>query len=125
MLQVIVQVIHMIIDKDKPDNKVKASLEDMLKFIRDAEEKEKKRVESIMAQLEVSTLHKAIRQDLSKMHEALAKQIDGVLCTASVTLENTEKALADTQNLKETNKEISCKIGKVNDAADKIATDMQ
>jgi len=95
----------------------------MLKFIRDMEEKENKWAESTLVQPEVSTLHKAIRQDLMKMHKALAKQIDSVLDTASITLKNTEKALADTQNLKETNKEISSKVGKVNDTADKIASD--
>jgi len=116
-------VIYRIIDRDKPDKKVKTSLEDMLKFIRDMEEKENKWAESTLVQPEVSTLHKAIRQDLMKMHKALAKQIDSVLDTASITLKNTEKALADTQNLKETNKEISSKVGKVNDTADKIASD--
>ncbi len=116
-------MIYRIIDRDKPDKKVKTSLEDMLKFIRDMEEKENKWAESTLVQPEVSTLHKAIRQDLMKMHKALAKQIDSVLDTASITLKNTEKALADTQNLKETNKEISSKVGKVNDTADKIASD--
>jgi hypothetical protein len=125
MLQVIVQGINMIIDKDKPDRRVKASLEDMLKFIRDVGEKENKQAESVLAQPEVSTLHKAIKQDLSRMYDALTKQIDGVLATMSITLENTEKALADTQSLKEVTEEISTKVGRVNDAADKIASDTQ
>ncbi len=116
MLQTVVKAIHMIIDKDKPDKKVRASLEDMLKFISDMEEKENKRAESAMAQPEVSTLYKAIKQDLSRMHEALARQMDGVLDTASATLTNTEKTLTDTQNLKEETKEISSKVRKVNDA---------
>ena len=39
-----------------------------MKFINDVEEKEKKRAESIVRQLKVSTLHKAIKQDLAKLH---------------------------------------------------------
>jgi hypothetical protein len=59
------------------------------------------------------------------MHEALAKQIDSVLDTASVTRENTEKTLVDPQDLKELAKEISSKVGKVNNAVDKIASNTQ
>ena len=36
-----------------------------------------------------------------------------------------EKSLADTQNLMDVTKEIASKVGKVNDAADKIASDTQ
>ncbi len=124
-IQTIVKVIHMIIDKDKPDRKVRASLEDLLKFISDVEEKENKRAESTMAQPEVSTLYKAIKQDLSKMHKALAKQIDSVLGTTSTTLKNSEKSLADNQNLKKMTKEIFSRVGKVNNATDRIASNTQ
>jgi hypothetical protein len=124
-LQTVTQAIHIILRQARPEKKVKTLLEDIVKFISNAEERDKERAESIAMQPEVSTLHKAIKQDLSKMHEALAKQIDGVLDTASATLENMEKALAITQNLSEATKEISSKVGKVNDATDKIASDSQ
>jgi hypothetical protein len=124
-LQIVARGIKNIIADDKPERKIKAALEGILKFIRDEEEKEKKTAEGVLAQPVVSTLHKVIKQELSKVYEALAKQMDGVLGTASVTLENTEKTLADTQNLKEITKEISSKVGKVNNAADKIVSDMQ
>jgi len=96
-----------------------------MKFIRDAEEKEEKNVESIMAQMEVSIIHKAIKQDLMWMYEALAKQIDSAVNTANAALNNTEKTLADTKDLKDATKEILNKVGKVNNAADKIASTMQ
>jgi hypothetical protein len=124
-LQTITEAINIIIGKAKPEKKVKSLLEDILKFIREVEVKEKGRTEGTVIQMEVSTLHKAIKQDLSKMQEALAKQIDGVLDTASVMLENSEKCLIDTQDLKEATREIASKVGKVNDAADKIASNMQ
>ena len=125
ILQTVTEAIKVILGKEKPEKKVKSLLEDILKFISDAEAKEKGRTEGMVMQQEVSTLHIAIKQDLSKMHEALAKQINGIQCTANAALENSEKSLADTQNLMDATKEIASKVGKVNDAADKIASDTQ
>ena len=124
MLQTISKAIIIIIEKVKLKRKVKILLENIVKFISDAE-KEKKRAENTARQLEVSTLHKAIKQDLTKLHEALAKQIDSVLGTTSATLKTTEKVLLDVQKLKEENKEIASKVGKVNNAADKIVDTIQ
>jgi hypothetical protein len=50
------------------------------------------------------------------MHKLLAKQIDGVLSTISVTSKNSEKTLNNTQDIKELAKEITSKVVKVNDA---------
>ena len=125
-LQVIAEAINIILDKEKPEERVRSLLEGVLLYIRETEEKEKKE-EAVSAreQPEVSTLHKLIKLDLSKMYAALAKQMDGILDTASVTLENTEKTLAGIQSMKEATSEISSKVGKVNDATDKIATTTQ
>ena len=125
MMQTITKAICIIIEKEKPEKKVKALLEDLVKFISDAEEKEKKRAESIVRHSEVSTLHKVIKQDLVKLHEALAKQIDGMLGTTSITLETSKKILSDVQELKEEMKELANKVGKVNAATDKIADTTQ
>jgi hypothetical protein len=124
-LQTVTQAILVILKQAKLEKKVKTLLEDIVNFINIVEEKEKERSANAVLQLEVSTLHKAIKQDLLRMHEALAKQIDGILDTASATLENADKALAIAQNLNEATKEISSKVGKVNDTADKIASDAQ
>ena len=121
-LQLIAEALKHVIAKEKLEKTTKALLEGILKFIRETEESEKKKAGSLAAQTEVSTLHKAIKQDLSWMYETLAKQIDGVLNTASITLENSEKILADSKDLKEATKEVSSKVGKVNDAVDKIVT---
>jgi hypothetical protein len=40
------------------------------------------------------------------MYNTLTKQIDGVLNIASVTLENSERILTDSKNLKEVTKEL-------------------
>jgi hypothetical protein len=59
MLPTVTQVIHIILKQAKPEKKVKTLLEDLVRFISKAEEKE--RMESIIIQPEVSTLHKAIK----------------------------------------------------------------
>jgi len=82
-LQIVARGIKNIIADDKLERKIKAALEGILKFIRDKEEKEKKMVEGVLAQPVVSTLHKVIKQELSKVYEALAKQMDGVLVSPS------------------------------------------
>jgi hypothetical protein len=105
---------------DKP---VKITLERLIKFIK-AEEKEKKRVEISTMQTEVSTFHKDLKQDLMKMQEVLAAQIGSVQATTSSALGNMVKILADMKEITETTKEIASKVGKVNDAANKIATTM-
>jgi uncharacterized protein YoxC len=125
-LQLIAEALNTIIAKEKPERRIKSLLEGVLIFIRDTEERELKEVaESARGHPEVSSLQKTLKQDLSKLHAALSKQLDGILGTASVTLENTEKTLADIQNMKEATNEISSKVGKVNEAADKIATTTQ
>ena len=126
-LKLIASAINHILEKEKLEKTAKNTLEGILKFIREMEGKEKKKVESIVGQMgaEVSTLYKAIKADLSKMYEALSKQLEGILATTSVTLENMEKALMDMQDLKEAAKDIASKVGKVTDAMDKIATTTQ
>ncbi len=52
-------------------------LERILKFIKTQEEVEKKEA-IFVAHLELSTFHKELKQDLAKMHEALAMQIENV-----------------------------------------------
>jgi hypothetical protein len=124
-LQVIAEALNIILEKEKPEKRIRSLLEGVLIFIRDMEKEKKGAVESTREQPEVSTLHKTIKQDLSKMYAAIAKQMDRILDTASVTLENTEKTLANIQNMKEATNKISNKVGKVNEAMDKIATTTQ
>ena len=124
-LQLITRVLKDVIAREKIEKTTKVLLEGILKFIRETKESKKKKAGSIAVQAEASTLHKAIKQDLSWIYDTLAKQIDGVLNTASATLENSEKILTDSKDLKEVTKELSSKVGKVNDAVDKIASTMQ
>ena len=77
LLQVIASAINQLLDKDRVEKLVKIMLERILKFIKTQEEVEKKEV-IFVAHLELSTFHKELKQDLAKMHEALAMQIENV-----------------------------------------------
>jgi hypothetical protein len=124
-LQIIADALNCILEKEKLEKSTKTILEGVLRFIREMEEKEKTKAEGTALQPKVSTLHKAIKADISRVYEALLKQLCGILDTVSVTLENSEKSLANMQNLKEVTKDITSKVGKVTDTIDKIATTTQ
>jgi len=76
-------------------------------------------------QLEVSTTHAELKQNIVKLQEMLSTQIENVQAATSTALKNTIKTLTDTKDLKEAARDTASKVGKVNDAADKIATTTQ
>ena len=124
-MQVIASAISQLLVKERVDKPVRITLERILKYIKVEEEREKKKAEARAAQPEVSTIHTEFKQDIAKMQETLATQIENVRAATSAALENTIKTLADTKDLKEAVRETASKVGKVNDAADKIATTTQ
>ncbi len=76
-------------------------------------------------QPEVSTTHAELKQNIVKLQEMLSTQIENVQAATSTALKNTIKTLTDTKDLKEAARDTASKVGKVNDAADKIATTTQ
>jgi len=124
-LQIIASAINQLLIKERVDKPVKITLERILRFIKVKEEKGAKRAEIYAMQSEVSTLQKELKQDLAKLQDALATQIENVWVTTNSVLKNTAKTLTDTNDLKEITKVITNKVGKVNDATDKIATTTQ
>ena len=124
-MQIIASAISQLLIKERVDKPVKITLERILKFIKIKEEKGSKKAEPYVMQAEVSTLQRELKQDLAKLQGTLATQIESICTNMSSTLENTAKTLVDTKDLKETAKEIANKVGRVNDATDKIATTTQ
>ncbi len=124
-LQIIASAINQLLIKERVNKPVKITLERILRFIKVKEEKGAKRAEIYAMQSEVSTLQKELKQDLAKLQDALATQIENVWVTTNSALKNTAKTLTDTNDLKEITKVITNKVGKVNDATDKIATTTQ
>jgi len=125
LLQIIASAINQLLIKERVDKPVKITLERILKFIKIKEEKGPKRAEKFVTQAEVSTLHTKLKQDLAKLQDTLATQFANIQATASTTLTNTVKTLEDTKDIKEATKDITNRVGKVNDAADKIASTTQ
>jgi hypothetical protein len=82
-------------------------------------------VENYTTQAEVSTIHIELKQDLVKIQDALATQFANIHATMSTMLENTAKTLVDTRDIKEATKDITSRVGMVNNAADKIASTTQ
>jgi hypothetical protein len=124
-LQIIASAINQLLIKERVDKPVKITLERILKYIKIEEERGPKRVENYTMQAEVSTTHTKLKQDLTKLQDTLATQFASIHATASMTLENTAKTLADTKDIKEATKDLTGKVGKVNDATDKIASTTQ
>jgi methyl-accepting chemotaxis protein len=125
LLQIIASAISQLLVKERVDKPIKITLERILRFIKVEEEKGTKRAETYVTQSEVSNLQRELKLNLVKLQDTLATQIKNVQVTASSALENTAKTLADMKDLKKTTKEITNKVGKVNDATDKIATTTQ
>jgi hypothetical protein len=124
-LQSVARALASILKNDKLEKHTRLKLRDIVRFISEEEEKDKNKAENATVHPEVSILHRAIKHDLSNMYTALEKKLLGILDNTGETLENSEKALADTQEIKVAAKDIASKIGKVTDATDKIATTTQ
>jgi hypothetical protein len=86
---------------------------------------DKKSKKSIKTQPEVSNLQKAIKLDLFRMYDALAKQLMELSTTANSNLVNSEKILVDTEALKVTLRDIIGKLSKVTDNTGEVITTMQ
>jgi hypothetical protein len=125
LLQIIASAINQLLIKERVNKPVKITLERILKYIKIEEERGPKGVENYTMQAEVSTIHIKLKQDLVKIQDALATQFANIHATMSTMLENTAKMLADTRDIKEATKDITSRVGKVNDAADKIASTTQ
>ena len=124
-LRVIEEALSHILDKEKIVNSTRTLIEGVISFIHETEAVKRKKAKEVEVQAEVSTLRKLLKHDLSKMYDAITKQLDGILDTTSATLINTEKVQTETSQLSVVAKEIQSKIGKVNDVTDKIASTTQ
>jgi len=71
----------------------------------------------------VSAIRAVIRKDLAEIHDSLEKQIIKVKEDCSIILDNTSKVLKEVEETKTDTKDLACKVNKVTDAADKIASD--
>jgi hypothetical protein len=125
LLQIIALAINQLLIKERVDKPVKITLERILKYIKIKEKRGPKRVENYATQAEVSTIYTELKQDLVKLQDTLATQFMSIHATISIILKNTVKTLTDIKDIKEATKDITGRVGKVNDTADKIASTTQ
>jgi methyl-accepting chemotaxis protein len=116
-------IINSIIAKETLSRSIKASLEGLLKIIHKEKEKEGSRIAKITAAAEEGAIRKSIRADIEKMHNAIEIQLNSIQNTASATLTSSSKLLKDTESVAAATKDLTGKVGKITDTADRIATD--
>jgi len=119
-LQKIADTISHIITKDSIDRSTKKSLKEVLSFIQEENEKERLREAKLKVIVEESAI---IRSDMVDIYNALKKQLDSIQDTSNATLTSLDKLLKDTESIAATTKDLTGKVGKIMDTADKIATD--
>ena len=122
-LQRIAAAIGQIISKEDIDNATKQSLEDIITFIHGEKEKEDQRINQIIDSAKDGAIRKSIKTDLIEMYNSLKRQLNGIQETANATLTSTSKLLEDTENVAAATKDLTGKVGKITDTANKIATD--
>jgi hypothetical protein len=122
LLQVIEEALLSILDREKMEQTTRTLLGGVLMFIRETVAQDQKSKASVRTQSEVSDLHKAIKLDLFRMYDALAKQLTELSTTANSNLTNSAKTLKDTEVIKDTSKDIIGKLSKVTDNTGEIMT---
>jgi len=121
-LQKIAAAISQIIGNESIDSSTKRSLEDILSFIHGEKEKEDQRLAKTLTPIE-GALRKSFRKDIVEIYNALEKQLNGIQDTVNETLTSSSKLLANTESVAAATKDLTGKVGKITDTADRIAMD--
>ena len=121
--RLIAEMLAAIIQSGKLDTSTKQNVVKIIKLAREEEVKEDARLLSGGEQTKVSTIREVIREDLVGIHNSLKKRILQVQESCKVLLENTSKVLKDVEEAKTDTKDLACKVNKVTDATDKLASD--
>jgi len=122
-LQKIATAIGQIISKNNLDNSTKQSLEDIVAYIRKEKVKEDQTLAKTVTLAEESTIRKSIRKDLMEMYTAIEKRLNGIQETTNETLTSSSKLLKDLENVAAATKDLTGKVSKITDTAERIAMD--
>jgi len=122
-LQKIADTISHIITKDSIDRSTKKSLKEVLSFIQEENKKERLREAKLKVTVEESAIRKSIRSDMVDIYNTLKKQLDSIQDTSNATLTSLDKLLKDMESVAAATNDLTDKVSKIMDTADKIATD--
>ena len=121
--RLIAEMLAAIIQSGKLDTSTKQNVVKIIKLAREEEVKEDARLISGGEQAKVSTIHRVIQEDPVGIHNLLKKWILQVQESCKVLLKNTSKVLKDVEEAKTDTKDLACKVNKVTDATNKLASD--
>jgi len=121
----IADMLAAIIQNGKLDVLTKQKLLKVIKIAKEVEVRTEEKDKSDVGQEKekVSTICVVIWKDLAEIHHLLEKQIIKVKEDCSIILDNASKVLKEVEETKTDTKDLACKVNKVTDAADKIASD--
>ena len=119
-LQHVAQIITEIITRHKMSSQVKLLLEGVIKYTKEEEDRERKLKATRDATLVASVVHKAIKDDITKMHSSLAKQLNDIQETANATLTGTDVIQKEIISVNNVSKELESKVAKITDTADQL-----
>jgi len=121
----IVDMLAAIIQNGKLDVLTKQKLLKVIKIAKEAEVRTEEKDKSDVGREKekVSAIRAVIQKDLAEIHNLLEKQIIKVKEDCSIILDNASKVLKEVEETKTDTKDLACKVNKVTDAADKIASD--
>jgi hypothetical protein len=112
-----------IIIKEKLEGTIKESLDEIISYIQSEEMREQQKSCEAKITAEESDLRKGINSDVTKLFNALSEQLIGIQNTSSEVLKSAGKLLENTESVTASTKDLTIKMGKITDTADKIATD--
>jgi hypothetical protein len=119
----IANIINHIITKETLNKSTKVSLEGILMYILEANEKEGLRIAKLTAIVEDSAIRRSIRADLDRIYGAITIQLNDIQNTSNATLSSSSKLIKDTECVDAATKDLTGKVGKITDTTDRIATD--
>ena len=122
-LQKIAATICQLISKDSLDPVTKQTLKDIIAYILMETKRENQTLAKSSASAEESTIRKSVKKDLNEMHHDINERLNGIQDTINETLTISSKLITDTEIVAAATKDLSVKVGKITDTAERIATD--
>ena len=119
-LQHVAHVIAEIITRHKMSSQVKLLLEGVIKFTKEEEDRERRQKTTRDASIVASAVHKAIKDDIAKIHSSLAKQLNDIQETANAALTGTDEIQKKIESVNNVSKELESKVAKITDTADQL-----
>ena len=122
-LQKIAAAIGQIISKEAIDTSTKKSLQDILAFILVVNRKKDQSAAKLEATAKESYIRNCIRKDLTEIQHNINECLNSIQDTVNETLTSSSKLLADMESIAAATRDLTGKVGKITDIAEKITTD--